>query len=443
MAAKRHVIVGGGTAGWNAITTIREIDGGESEIILVSDENPYSRMVLPYYLAQEIGEAHVFTAGESRLEALGVETRFDRRGAGLNPNDNKLILDDDEEIAYDDLLIATGSSPVRAPIPGADGPGVHSFWTLDQAREVAGVLKPGTRVAMIGAGFISFTILNALVKRGAVLTIVEIAPRILPRMVDDTGARIVQGWLEERGVKIKAGVEVTAIEDGPDGGKVVKLKEDVDIEADFVIMATGIKTNLDWLEGSGIEVNQGVVVNDHLRSSESNVYAAGDVAEGPDRVTEGKAVHAIEPTAMEHGRVVGANMAGVDTAYSGSLLMNIVDVIDLEIASFGSWDDAEAETAEALQADRPAYRKLLFRGGRLVGAIILGKTRDIWTTNDVGMLKGLVQTGRDLSEWKSHLKNNPFDIKRAYLATGAAGELIPQTLLGRPSVPERDIALSS
>ena len=170
--------------------------------------------------------------------------------------------------------------------------------TLDQAREVAGVLKPGTRGAMIGAGFISFTILNALVKRGAVLTIVEIAPRILPRMVDDTGARIVQGWLEERGVKIKAGVEVTAIEDGPDGGKVVKLKEDVDIEADLVIMATAIKTNLDWLEGSGIEVNQGVVVNDHLRSSESNVYAAGDVAEGPDRVTAGKAVHAIEPTAI-------------------------------------------------------------------------------------------------------------------------------------------------
>jgi len=443
MASKRHVIVGGGTAGWNAVTTIREIDGGESSIVLVSDENPYSRMVLPYYLAQEIGESHIFTAGESRLEELGVETRFGRRAVGLNPNDNKLILDDNEEIAYDDLLIATGSSALRPPIPGAEGPGVHSFWTLNQAREVADGLKLGTRVAMIGAGFISFTILNALVKRGAELTIVEIAPRILPRMVDDMGARIIQAWLEERGVTIMAGVEVTAIEGCLGGEKVVKLKEGEDIEADLVIMATGIKTNLDWLEGSGIEVNQGIVVNDHLRSSESNVYAAGDVAEGPNCVTEAKAVHAIEPTAMEHGRVVGANMAGVNTVYSGSLLMNIVDVLDLEIASFGSWDDIDAETSEAVQTDRPAYRKLLFRGGRLVGAIILGKTRDIWNTNDVGMLKGLVQTGCDLSEWKDHLKSNPFDIKRAYLAAGAAGELIPQTLLGRRSLPERDIALSS
>jgi NAD(P)H-nitrite reductase large subunit len=432
--AKRHVIVGGGTAGWNAITTIREIDKGDSEIVLVSDENPYARMVLPYYLSQEIGESHVFTATETRLEKLTVETHLGRRATSLNPDNNRLILDNGDEIDYDNLLIATGSSPVRAPVPGADGDGVHSFWTIDQAREVTAGLKPGARVAMIGAGFISFTILNALIKRGVELTIIEIAPRILPRMLDDEGAVIVQGWLEERGIKIMAGVEVTSIEDASGGGKIVKLKSGTDVNADLVIMATGIKTNLEWLEGSGIEVNHGVVVNDHLRSSESNVYAAGDVAEGPDLLSEGKVVHAIEPTAMQHGRVVGANMAGVDTAFEGSLLMNIVDVLDLEIASFGRWDDEKLEVVRVVQAGRPAYRKLLFEEGRLVGAIVLGRTRDIWATNDVGMIKGLVQSKCELSEWKAHLKKNPFDIKCAYLAAGAAGNLIPQTLLGRPSV---------
>ena len=432
--AKRHVIVGGGTAGWNAISTIREIDKGESEIVLVSDENPYSRMVLPYYLSQEIGESHVYTASETQLGKLNVETRLGRRATTLNPDNNRLVLDNGDEIDYDNLLIATGSSPVRAPVPGADGGDVHSFWTLGQAREVTAGLKPGSQVAMIGAGFISFTILNALIKRGVELTIIEIAPRILPRMVDDEGAAIVQGWLEERGIKIMAGVEVTSIEDVSGGGKTVRLKSGADVDADLVIMATGIKTNLEWLEGSGIEVNQGVLVNDHLRSSESNVYAAGDVAEGPDLLSDGKVVHAIEPTAMQHGRVVGANMAGVDTAFEGSLLMNIVDVLDLEIASFGRWDDEELEVVRVVKADRPAYRKLLFEEGRLVGAILLGRTRDIWATNDVGMIKGLVQSKCDLSEWKAHLKKNPFDIKRAYLAAGAAGNLIPQTLLGRPSV---------
>ncbi len=442
MAAKRHVIIGGGTAGWNAITTIREIDKGDSEIVLISDENPYSRMVLPYYLSREIGESHVFTANEIRLEQLKVETRFGRRAVSLDPNANKIVLDDDEEIHYDNLLIATGSSPVRAPIPGADAPGVHSFWTLDQARQVAAELQPGTRVAMIGAGFISFTILNSLVGRGADLKIFEIAPRILPRMVDDTGAGIVAKWLTDKGVQVQAGVEIVSIEESG-GAKILKFKKGPDVEADVVIMATGIKANLEWLAGSGVEVNDGVVVNDHLRSSESNIYAAGDVAEGSDLVTGKNAVHAIEPTAVQHGRVVGANMAGVDTSYPGSLLMNIVGVLGLEIASFGNWDDPEAEAIDAVMADRPAYRKLLFQGNRMTGAIILGTTGDIWTTNDVGILKGLVYSGVDLSEWKDQLRKNPFDVKRAFLATGTAGALLPQTLLDRPSVSEQDIAVSS
>lgn len=439
---KKHVIIGGGTAGWNALTTIREIDGGDSEIVLVSDESPYSRMVLPYYLSREIGESHVFTASETRLAQLKVDTRLGRRAVSLDPNDNKVVLDDGEEIHYDDMLIATGSSPVRAPVPGADLPGVHSFWTLDQARRLTAELQPGARVAMIGAGFISFTILDSVVGRGADLRIFEIAPRILPRMVDETGARIVADWLASKGVQVQAGVEVVSIEESG-GAKVLKFKEGPDVEADVVIMATGIRTNLEWLKGSGIEIRSGIVVNDFLRSSESNIYAAGDVAEGPDRVTGEKAIHAIEPTAMQHGRVAGANMAGVETAYSGSLLMNIVGVLGLEIASFGNWDDAGADVVEAVRPDRPAYRKLLFRGNRLTGAIILGTSGDIWTTNDVGILKGLVYTGNDLSVWKEQLRKNPFDIKRAFLATGTASALLPTTLLNRPSVSERDIAVTS
>ncbi len=442
MAAKRHVIVGAGTAGWNAITTMREVDRGASEIVLVSDESPYSRMVLPYYLAREIGESHVFTAGPTRLAELKVETRIGRRAQRIEASQNKLILDDGEELPYDDLLIATGSSPVRPPLPGAEGPGVHSFWTLPQAREVAAGVRPGARVAMVGAGFIAFTILNALLSRGVKLTVVEIAPRILPRMVDEAGARLVQAWLEERGVAVRAGAEATAIEDAREA-KAIRFKRGRAVECDLVIMATGIRPNLEWVRGSGVEVRSGVVVDERMRSSVPNIYAAGDVAEGPDRVTGEPAVHAIEPTAMQHGRVAGANMAGRDTAYPGSLLMNIVDVLDLEVASFGVWEDAGAETFAEVRPERPSYRKLLFRGGRLVGAIILGKTRDIWATNDVGMLKGLVYTGVDLTEWKAHLRRHPHDIKRAFLATGAAAALLPQTLLGSPSVPEREVAVSS
>ena len=121
-----------------------------------------------------------------------------------------------------------------------------------------------------------------------------------------------------------------------------------------------------------MRINQGVVVDDHLRSSVPNVYAAGDVAEGRDLISQTNAVHAIEPTAQEHGRIVGANMAGKDVRYRGSLIINIVEVCHLDVASFGAWDDAKAETMSGVKADRPAYRKLLWRGDRLTGAIILG-----------------------------------------------------------------------
>jgi NAD(P)H-nitrite reductase large subunit len=418
----------------NAITTIREIDHGASEIVLVSAERPYSRMVLPYLLARDIAESHVFTANPSRLGQLRVTPHLGRRATSLDPKANTLTLDNGTVIEYDDLLIATGSSAVRAPVTGADGAGVHSFWTLDQARDVLKGITAGTQVVMVGAGFIAFTILNSILKLGAKLHIVEIAPQILPRMIDRTGAEIVEGWLQRHGVEVRTGAQLQAIED-VNGRKRLRFEGSEDLDADMVIMATGIRPNLEWLAGSGVQVNRAVVVDDHLRSSVPNVYAAGDVAEGRDFVSGERAVHAIEPTAMEHGRIVGANMAGQPLAYRGSLLMNIVDVAHLEIPSFGEWDSSSAGVFEALKADRPAYRKLLWQGDRLIGAIILGVATDIWTTNDIGMLKGLVQSGSGLGVWKEYLRRNPFDVKKAFLASRTTAQLLPQKLLARPSVP--------
>src|SRR5206468_3253273 len=261
MMARRHLIIGGGTAGMNAIRTIREEEAERSEITLVSAEKPYSRMVLPYYLDRSISESHVFTATAAVLAQWGAKTHVGRRAASLDTKANVCTLDDGTRVEYDDCLIATGSSAVKAPVPGADLPGLHSFWTLDQCRALIADVAPGRHVVMVGAGFISFTILNSVLSLGAKLTIVEIA--------------------------------------------------------------------------AGIRVNQGVVVGDHRRSNVGNVYAAGDVAEGPDRLSKSGVVHAIEPTAQEHGRVVGANMAGRAVGYVGSLVMNIVEVCHLDVASFG------------------------------------------------------------------------------------------------------------
>jgi NAD(P)H-nitrite reductase large subunit len=428
----RHLIIGGGTAGMNAMRTIREEEREASEITLVTAERPYSRMVLPYYLDRSIAENHVYTATGADLTRWKVKTLIGRRATALDVKANVCTLDDGTRVEYDDCLIATGSSAARAPVPGADGADVHSFWTLEQARGVLTSVTPGSQVVMVGAGFISFTILNSILSLGAKLTVVELAPRILPRMVDDIGAGVVEDWLKAHGVTVRTNAKLAKIEDVK-GRKRLKFASGSDLIADVVIMATGIRTNLAWLKDSGVDIEQGIIVDEHLRSNVPNVYAAGDVAQGRDLISGQSAVHAIEPTAQEHGRIVGANMAGKDVRYRGSLIINIVEVCHLDAASFGAWDDARAEAISGLKKDRNAYRKLLFTGERLTGAIIIGRSNDIWTTNDVGMLKGLVQSGQPIGRYQDHLRRNPFDVKTVFIAARTTSALLPETILGRPS----------
>jgi NAD(P)H-nitrite reductase large subunit len=430
--AKRHLIVGGGTAGINAIRTIREEERELSEITLVSAERPYSRMVLPYYLGRFISESRVFTAGPSDLARWRVKAEIGRKAASLDPGAGVLTLDNGAVIEYDDCLIATGSRAVRPLLPGSDGPGVWSFWTLDDARAVIAGIREGIRVVIVGAGFIAFTVLDSMLALGARLAIIEAEPQILPRMIDRAGAEIVEEWLRRRGVEIRTGAALASIEERS-GRRRLRFEKGEDLQADLVIMATGIAPNLEWLGGSGITINRGIVVDDRLRSSAPAIYAAGDVAEGSDLVTGERVLHAIEPTAAQHGRVAGANMAGRDVAYRGSLSMNIVEVSGLEVASFGCWDNPIAEAIAAARPERPAYRKLLFRGDRLTGALLIGRAEEIWAGNDAGLLKGLIQSGVSLGTWKAHLRRNPCDLKPAFVASRAVSCLLPQTILSRPS----------
>ena len=435
MAGKKHLIVGAGTAGYNAIRTLRQMGSGE-EIALVSAEHPYSRMVLPYYLERGISEGHATTLSFNQLEAWGVELHVGRRAVSLDPKGNTLKLDNEDELEFDDVLIATGSSPVKLDIPGANGADVHSFWSLADAQAVNRTIGPDSHVVMVGAGFIAFTILNGVLERAGRVTLVEAADRILPRMVDETGAGLVSQWLEERGVTLRTGARLRSIED-QSGKKRLVFEAGDPIEADLVVMATGVRPNLDWLDGSGITINGGIVVDERLRSNLPHVYAAGDVAEGVNRITGAREVHAIEPTAMEHGRVVGANMAGKRVNYPGSLMMNIVSVAGLDIASFGAWDDPGAEAIETRRDSTHAYRRYLLRENRITGAIYIGSGADTWAGNDLGMLKGLVQSGADLSSWRTHLERHPFDLKKPYLASRTVSSLMPMTILGDSSPSPR------
>jgi NAD(P)H-nitrite reductase large subunit len=434
----RHLIIGGGPAAINAMETIRDFDRGESSITLVSDEPAYSRMVLPYYLADQIPEKQIYTADDAYYASMKVDRRIGTRVQNVDPQAKSATLQDGQSLMFDDLLIATGSSAVIPPIPGADLPGVYPLWTLAHTEAILRMTqgKPKPEVVFIGAGFIGFIVLNAMSKRGWNLHVVEIADHVLPRMLDGESARLVESWLEHRGVALHLGTTVQGITES-NGRKRIALANGQQIEVDLVIVATGIRPNTDLVSGSGIQIDQGILVNDRMQSNLPFVYAAGDVAQGLDLLGDEPAVHAIQPTAVDHGRIAGANMAGQEIHYPGSLLMNILDACGLQCASFGRWSEAGAETMTICNPLRPVYRQLLWTGDEITGAIFVGPANDLGMLNDVGMVKGIMQTRTALGAWKAYLRENPFDIRRPFVAAKVGQKLAGATLLGRPSRPRQ------
>ncbi|MFQ5846284.1 MAG: NAD(P)/FAD-dependent oxidoreductase [Candidatus Methylomirabilales bacterium] len=432
----QHVIIGGGPTGMYALDTIRKLDQ-TAAITLISDEPAYARMALPYYLAREIPEEQLMLGNDRFFQEMRVEARLGRRVTRIDPQQRVVTLDDASTLDFDTLLIATGSSPTRPAVPGVDGPGISTLWTLQESRDVLTRAREGAKVVFIGAGFIGFIVLNALHKIGCQLSVIEIKDQILSRMLDRGSAGLVERWLTTKGIAVYTGATVTEIGDLRDGRKAIRLSDGRTLSADLVIVATGIRPNTDLAQAAGIQVHEGILANDRLQTNFPFIYAGGDTAQGPDLSTSGQAIHAIQPTCVDHGRVAGANMAGATVHYAGSLLVNILDVAGLHCSSFGLWQDEGREATVLQNPNRFILRKLVWEGDRIVGALFLGPAEDSVMLNDLGMVKGLIQTKVSLGPWKGHLMKYPLDIRRPYVASRAAERLLQSTTVGRPSTDLR------
>ena len=409
----KHVIIGAGPAGVVAAETLRKLDP-EAEVVIVGDEPepPYSRMAIPYLLIDNIDEPGTYLRKSGdHYSGSGIEVVVDRVES-VDAKGKTLALAGGGTMNYDKLLVATGSRPIKPPVPGIDNERVTSCWTLEDARKITAGIKPGASVVLIGAGFIGCIILEALVKSGADLTVVEMGNRMVPRMLDETCGTMLENWCRDKGVNVMTSAQVEAIEDSGDGLK-VKISGDREVEAELVISAAGVRANAQFLEGSGVELSDGaVVIDQHMCSSVADIYAAGDVACGRDFSTGEYSVQAIQPTAVDHARVAANNMVNHGSiTHQGSVLMNVLDTIGLISTSYGQWEGVEGgDTATLVDEDNYRYLQLQFDGNRLVGANTLGMTQHI------GVLRGLVQGRFDLGEWKDRLMENPLLVMEAYLA---------------------------
>ena len=267
----------------------------QDRVTLVGDEPelPYSRMAIPYLLMGSIDERGTLLRKDPHhYEALGIE-RVQARATSVDAGKRLVELSNGQAIRFDCLLIATGSLPVRFPIPGFDGANVHPCWTLADAREIVALAQPGAKVVQMGAGFIGCIIMEALASRGVSLTVVEMGDRMVPRMMGPTAGAMIKSWCESKGVTVITGAKVERIDHADGSSSKVCLSTGAQIEADLVISATGVKPNVAFLQGSGIEVQTGVLTYATLQTNCAGIYAAGDCAQAYDRPSQSHLVSAI------------------------------------------------------------------------------------------------------------------------------------------------------
>lgn len=408
-----YVIIGAGPAGVTAADTLRKTDPSCDVVMIGGEpEPPYSRMAIPYVLTGIIEEEGTYLRKEDGHYDTQKITYRQGTVDSVDAAAKVVKLADGSDQPYEKLLIATGASPVRPPIDGLDLPGVHHCWTLEDCRNIARLAEKGSDVVLMGAGFIGCIILESLAERGVNLTVVEAEDRMVPRMMNAAAGNMVKAWCIEKGVNVLTSTRVTKLESSGEEQDtlLVDLDNGEQIPAHLVVVATGVKSNIGFLDGTGLKSDQGIIVDEHMRSSDENIYAAGDCAQGIDFSTGEWAVHAVQPTAVDHGRIAAMNMAGALAPFKGSLNMNVLDTVGLISASFGKWDGIEGgDYAEANDPDNFRYMRLEFDGDKIIGALSLGRT------DQIGVLRGLIQTEIPLGDWKQKLMADPHLIADAYI----------------------------
>lgn len=403
-----YVILGNSAAGLTAVDAIRERDKTGPITLISKEPDPaYSRVALPYILSKEKNLRQITLQEPEYFKANNVETIIGTGASGLDAKNKTIGLDDGRTVSYDKLLIGTGSASRVPRVQGIDQAEVCYHWTLADTRKLEGQMAKAKTCFVIGAGFISLLTVSALIKAAPLkYTVVEIADQVMPQLLDETGGKALERGMREKGIDVLLGDSVSAIE-RRNGAYGVTLGSGKTYDADMIVCGTGVRPNVDFLSGSEVKLANGVVTNERQETSVPDVYAAGDCAETHDFISGERVVHAIWPTAIDQGRVAGANMVGDRQTYPGSLSWNVTELFGLASASVGEFRDPDGPSGrpglEPIVFHNPAaniYRKLLLDGNRIVGAVVIGRAEHI---QDLGVVQAMIRRRTDISKWKHML----------------------------------------
>jgi NAD(P)H-nitrite reductase large subunit len=394
-----YVIIGNSYAGIACVEAIREVDE-RGEITIISNEpyRAYSRPLISYYLAGKVTEEEMYYRQDDFYKKFGISTLFGREVVKIDVKEKRVLLDEYQQVEYDKILIATGGKPFIPELKGLDAEGVFTFTNFDDAKGIKMRSKRHKKAVIVGGGLIGLKAAEGLNAIGVDVTIVELGPRILPLALDEVSGEIVNQRLNDNNIKTVTSHTIREILEDDDGEvRGVVLDDGQEIMCGILIIAIGVRPNIDMLEGSGIKTNHGVLVDQFMQTSVEDIYAAGDVVEGYDLVNERNSVIAIVPLAYEQGRVAGFNMAGRRRRYYGGMAMNSVEIYGLPVMTMGLTSPKD-DTLEVLRFHRGSvYRSFVLDRNRLIGAILVGEV------DYGGVITGIIKRKENVSEIKDIL----------------------------------------
>jgi nitrite reductase (NADH) large subunit len=396
---KNYLIVGNGVAGTTAAENVRKQDN-EGKITIVTDEDfPfYWRLRLNEYLADDLTEEALAAKKAQWYGDQRIDLKLKTLIAGADPNEKVVFTEDKQRLSYDSLLIATGSHSFIPPIKGSEKKGVFALRNIQDARGISAWAKNIEDVVLIGGGLLGLEAGNALLKLGKKVTVVEFFPRLLPRQLDGDGAQRLQAIMEKMGFSFRLGARTQEIS-GNDQVAGVLLEGGESIPSKMVIISAGVRPNLELAEPLGLENDKGIKVDEYLRTNQTGIYAAGDVAEFRGMP------YGIWPAAMEQGQIAGTNMAGGNLEYKGTTMANSLKVVGVDLASAGNID-AENEKESRVAIDDKIYKKIVMENNQIIGCIMLGDTKDF------NKITKAMSEKKDISQMKDQILSNGFDLSK-------------------------------
>lgn len=415
MEQTKYLVVGSSHAALEAVTAIRMHDAEGSLTLVTRDAHlPYSPTVLPYVVSGRSAADNIFLRDDDYFASQRVSYRRGSALKALHAARNTVELADGSQIGYEKILLATGATPAIPPIPGIDQVSYHVLRTLDDATRLHTAMQQAKQAVVLGAGLVGMHAAENLVKAGANVTIVEMSAQLTSGYFDETAARLIEEAFTSHGAKILTNSRVVGLAPCPEGAQLT-LENGTTLTADLLLVATGVRPELEYLNGSGVACDKGILVGDTMQTSVANVWAAGDCAQARGFFTDTPIMNAILPDATVQGRVAGMAMAedpGI-IAYPGGVPLNTYHFFGRHAISVGSSAvPAGAEECTRFDETSGRYLRAIFQDGRLLGMFGVNEFFD------GGVMAQLIMRRTDVSAVQDRLFERP-------LATGR--ELMSQT----------------